>query len=78
MDILSRIVFDADTDEGADELEAKLMPHIRATRCDYLERRTSHKVVDDVTGEAEAMVYVIVNTGNIRGMVIDLLEAGIM
>lgn len=73
-DFLSRIVIPVDTHDEARAMEAQILPLLHATRDDSYEVRTVTKVLDS-TGDVEVNIFVIVYTGNLRGMIFDLEAA---
>lgn len=75
MKILSTIVFTPDTTDEQQQLVRDITPHLHASRDDWVETRQVERPVGSLNDEWEATLYVIVHTGNLRGMIADLEAA---
>lgn len=72
MRILSTIVFYPTTTDEQNQLVKQITPLLTATRDDWIETRDVSRPLSD---SEECTLYVIVHTGNLRGMMADLEDA---
>ena len=73
MNILSTIVFNPTTTDEQQMLVRQITPLLHTTRDDWIETRMVDRPHPD--GGDECTLYVIVHTGNLRGMLEDMEEA---
>lgn len=72
MKILSTIAFYPTSTEEVNKLVADITPHLHATRDDWLEVKEVYRPTSD---SEEDTLYVILHTGNLRGLMADLEDA---